>query len=237
MSRFRTETIGDAKLTLGDCRAVLPTAPRISIVTDPPYGINFKYNSHTDAPDEYSALLRPLTDYPRAILQYPEEMMRFLVPMWGAPDDVYAWCYESNLPRQFRLWGFWDVKPNWSAARQPAKWAHLAKVKSDTRDSHDWCSDVPQVKNTTSEKTDHPCQIPVALVERIIAFVGEPSILDPFMGSGTTGVACANLGLPFVGIEKDEGYFDIACRRIEEAYRQPRLFDEPVPRPVQETLL
>ena len=163
--------------------------------------------------------------------------MRFLVPMWGAPDDVYAWCYESNLPRQFRLWGFWDVKPNWSAARQPAKWAHLAKVKSDTRDSHDWCSDVPQVKNTTSEKTDHPCQIPVALVERIIAFVGEPSILDPFMGSGTTGVACANLGLPFVGIEKDEGYFDIACRRIEEAYRQPRLFDEPVPRPVQETLL
>ena len=60
------------------------------------------------------------------------------------------------------------------------------------------------------------------------------TILDPFMGSGTTGVACANLGRSFIGIEIDPGYFDIACRRIEEAYRQPRLFEEPAPKPVQD---
>ena len=63
------------------------------------------------------------------------------------------------------------------------------------------------------------------------------TILDPFMGSGTTGVACANLGRKFIGIEIEPKYFDIACRRIEEAYRQPRLFDEPKPMPVQGTLL
>jgi len=56
------------------------------------------------------------------------------------------------------------------------------------------------------------------------------------MGSGTTGVACVNLGRSFIGIEREPSYFDIACRRIEEAYRQPRLFAEPVAKPVQESL-
>jgi len=63
------------------------------------------------------------------------------------------------------------------------------------------------------------------------------TILDPFMGSGTTGVACVNLGRKFIGIEIHEPYFEIACRRIEEAYRQPRLFAEPKPKPKQEALL
>lgn len=62
-------------------------------------------------------------------------------------------------------------------------------------------------------------------------------VLDPFMGSGTTGVACVNLGRKFIGIEREPTYFDIACRRIEEAHRQPRLFDEPPPKPVQPSLL
>ena len=62
------------------------------------------------------------------------------------------------------------------------------------------------------------------------------TILDPFMGSGTTGVACVNLGRSFTGIELDPGYFDIACKRIEEAYKQPRLFEEPAPKPVQEKI-
>ena len=62
------------------------------------------------------------------------------------------------------------------------------------------------------------------------------TILDPFMGSGTTGVACANLGRKFIGIEIEPKYFDIACRRIEDAYKQPRLFDEPKPQPVPQEL-
>lgn len=85
---------------------------------------------------------------------------------------------------------------------------------------------------------DHPHQKPTWLVEYFITRLPDAdTILDPFMGSGTTGVACVNLGRKFIGIEIEPKYFDIACRRIEEAYRQPRLFAEPTPKPKQEALL
>ncbi len=85
---------------------------------------------------------------------------------------------------------------------------------------------------------EHPTQKPVALMQWCLNFLPTAKlILDPFMGSGTTGVACANMGRAFIGIEREPTYFDIACRRIEAAYRQPRLFSEPEPKPVQEVLL
>lgn len=75
-------------------------------------------------------------------------------------------------------------------------------------------------------------------MEWCLGFVPDAqTILDPFMGSGTTGVACVNLGRKFIGIEIEPKYFDIACRRIEEAYKQPRLFAEPAPRLKQQELL
>lgn len=72
---------------------------------------------------------------------------------------------------------------------------------------------------------DHPTQKPIGVMEWAISHLpsGSDTILDPFMGSGTTGVACANLGKSFVGIERELKYFDIACRRIEDAQRQGRL--------------
>ena len=82
----------------------------------------------------------------------------------------------------------------------------------------------------------HPTQKPVPLMEWCVGFT-TGTVLDPFMGSGTTGVACVNLGRPFVGIEREVEWFDHACRRIEAAYRQPRLFAEPAPKPVQEAML
>jgi site-specific DNA-methyltransferase (adenine-specific)/modification methylase len=86
----------------------------------------------------------------------------------------------------------------------------------------------------------HPHQKPVALMdfclERCSLSAGDV-VLDPFMGSGSCAVAAIRRGAAYVGIEIDEGYFDIACRRIEAAYAQPRLFAEPPPRPTQEALL
>ena len=84
----------------------------------------------------------------------------------------------------------------------------------------------------------HPNQKPLPLMQWCIERVSDPGdiILDPFMGSGTTGVACANLGRKFIGIEIEPKYFDIACRRIEDAYKQPRLFDTPKPQPVPQEL-
>jgi site-specific DNA-methyltransferase (adenine-specific) len=74
-------------------------------------------------------------------------------------------------------------------------------------------------------------------MSRLVGWTGAETILDPFAGSGTTGVACAKLGRKFIGIELDPGYFDIACKRIEDAYKQPDLFIEPPKKPVQEKML
>jgi DNA modification methylase len=74
---------------------------------------------------------------------------------------------------------------------------------------------------------EHPTQKPIQLMQWCLGFLPDAkTILDPFMGSGSTGVACVNMGRAFVGIERDPSYFDIACRRIDQAYKQPRLFDE-----------
>jgi len=84
----------------------------------------------------------------------------------------------------------------------------------------------------------HPTQKPIALMEWCLGFLPKArTILDPFMGSGTTGVACAKLGRKFIGIELEPKYFDIACKRIDDAYRQPRLFKDEPPKPKQEALL
>lgn len=90
------------------------------------------------------------------------------------------------------------------------------------------------------EKAGHPTQKPVNLMKWCINFLprNDRPILDPFMGSGTTLVACAKMGRKGIGIELDPDYFDIACRRVEEAYKQPDLFQEVKnERPEQATML
>ena len=228
-------TIGNATLYHGDCLEILsvfkvrqhgPTLPFIeSVVTDPPYGIGFKYgDSYEDAGDEsYIEMLCNFQGVPMALLQYPEEMMSLVVPALGPPDEVLAWCYPSNLKRQFRLWGLWGLKADFSKVKQKCRNPESSKVKSLLVDSYDWWEQ-PQVKNVSTEKSAHPCQIPVSSVERVLKLTGVWNVLDPFMGSGTTGVACANLGLQFIGIEIERKYFDIACERIEAAQAQQRLF-------------
>ena len=227
-NQVRKEVIGNATLYLGDCLEILPTLPKVdAVITDPPYGIGFSYESARDDAETYkliiSGLRRALKNSPLALLQYPEEMMRFIVPEFGAPDDVYAWCYNSNTERQLRLWGFWNIRPDWKAVPQKAKNFTDPRVSLEVR-SYDWCSDIQQVKNVGFEKTEHPCQIPTALIERIVRFCHAQSVIDPFMGSGTTGVACMNLGRKFIGIEIEPKYFEIACERITNAQRQERLF-------------
>jgi site-specific DNA-methyltransferase (adenine-specific)/modification methylase len=94
-----------------------------------------------------------------------------------------------------------------------------------------------QRDSQTGDARLHQTEKPIALMEWCIGFVpNAEAILDPFMGSGTTGVACVNLGRKFIGIEIEPKYFEIACRRIEEAYRQPRLFSEPTAKPTQEEM-
>ena len=83
----------------------------------------------------------------------------------------------------------------------------------------------------------HPTQKPIQVMEWCLGFIKGQTILDPFMGSGTTGVACMNLGRKFIGIEINEDYFNIACKRIDQAQRQGQIFQPEQPKTVQETLL
>ena len=91
--------------------------------------------------------------------------------------------------------------------------------------------------NRSEPDREHPTQKPIALMQWCVEKT-TGTVLDPFMGSGTTGVACANLGRKFIGIEIEPKYFDIACRRIEQAYKQPRLFADEIVKPSkQETFI
>ncbi len=169
--------------------------PHIDLIaTDPPYNINFKYNSYKDSmtDEEYIEMLNYFEEYPTAIIQYPEETMKYIVPAMGVPDEVCAWCYNSNLPRQFRLINFYNTKVDFNKVKQPYKNPKdkrikelIAKGSKGTR-LYDWFSDIQLVKNISKEKTGHPCPIPVALMERIILLTTNEgdTVCDPFIGGG-----------------------------------------------------
>jgi DNA modification methylase len=234
----RVEQIGDCMLVLGDCREVLPTLGRVdAVVSDPPYGIQFRYGGeYRDLRGSaYVNMLAALKPFPRCLLQYPEETMEYFVPLFGAPNECFIWVYNSNIARQARIFSFWGLDVDLSRVRVPAKNPTDPRVSSLVT-SYDWTADFQQVKNVSREKTKHPCQVPSGLMERIVTFIRSDTVIDPFMGSGTTGVACVKLGRKFIGIEIEPKYFDIACRRIEAAYAQPDLFIEPAPKEVQPSL-
>lgn len=221
-----TEVIGNSVLHHGDCREFSGLVnPKFIMISDPPYGIYFKYEGdyQDNGGGDYIQLLEIFKNKQSILLQYPEETMRYFVPLLGVPDDCVAWCYNSNTNRQFRLWSFFGLKPDFNAYKVPAKNINDARVNPLVR-SYDWFDDLQQVKNVSEEKTEHPCQISVRIMERIIALSARNEIMDPFMGSGSTGVAAVNLGKRFIGIEREQKYFDIACQRIEAAHKQTRLF-------------
>ena len=218
---FREERIGGQRLILGDCREVMPLLGRFdAVVTDPPYGIGYdgnggngwaNYNAKWDAsrPDEkaFAVLLGIAKDH----------------IIWGGN------YFTDFLPPSMR-WLMWDKgQRDFSLADFEMAWTSQQKAAR--------AFDYPRALALKDGK-QHPTQKPVALMEWCLGFLPDAkTILDPFMGSGTTIVACQKLGRQGVGIEIDKDYFEIACRRVDEAARQRDLFVEPVPAPVQESLI
>lgn len=201
------------------------------IITDPPYNINFKYGQYKDtmAEEEYVKLIQELKGYPLAIIHYPEETMRYFVPALGAPQEVIVWAYNSNLPRQSRLINFYNCKVDFNAVKQPYKNPNDKRVKkliekgSKGTRSYDWFSDIQLVKNVSKEK-NHPCPVPVELMERIIKMTTKEgdTVLDPFMGGGTTAIACLNTGRNYIGFEIDSDYCKLAEERIGNHEKQTK---------------
>ena len=231
----RVERIGDATLYLGDCRDILPTLGKVdAVVTDPPYGIGadasmakasgFKGGTMLAAKSQYEATDWDARPIDADLLQQVKTAGRWQIIFGGNYYDAPA----------ASCWLVWDKEVNGHFADCELAWTNLPKAVRRIR--HMWNG---MLRKGQEPRHGHPTQKPVEVMAWAIGHLPEPSqtILDPFMGSGTTGVACANLGRSFIGIEREPTYFDIACRRIEEAYNQPRLFDEPAPKPVQPSLL
>ncbi len=227
---LRQEQIGDCTLYLGDCREMLPGLGRIAaVVTDPPYGMEFRSNHRAVRP-KFHAIAN-------------DDSADALVWACGidAAHSKYVFCRWDNLrevpkPRSCVTW----IKNNWSMGDLTGEHARQTEVALfyPGPDHFFPCgrpSDVIQAPRTGNEW--HPTEKPVQLMWHVARWT-DGTILDPFMGSGTTGVACVKLGRKFIGIEIEPRYFDIACRRIEEAYRQPDMFvSPPAPKPVQLSLI
>lgn len=216
-----------SKITLyhGDCLEVMKNifGENYLIVTDPPFNIGYKYNTYKDRLSEeeyYTTLVEVFKNFPHIIIHYPEALYKYSFKSGLFPERVIAWVYNSNTPRQHRDIAFFKVAPDFKKCGQPYKNPTDKRIKKRIEEGkmaklYDWW-EINQVKNVSKEKTKHPCQMPIEVMERILKIVPEKySIIDPFMGSGTTGVACKNLNRDFIGIEKDSTYFKIAKNRID----------------------
>jgi len=222
------ETIGACTLYLGDCREIMPTLPKVdALVCDPPYGIGWKPRvTHQDQTwvDEINF-----------------DITSFLV---GRYHLIWGGQYFADVLPKAEGWLTWCKRPSQfdfanddrSYASTELAWRDWGKAKFMV---HVW--DGGMRAGAAENRTFcHPSQKPIEVMEWCVRQLPDDAntILDPFMGSGTTGVACVKLGRKFIGIEIDPKYFDIACRRIEAAYRQPDLFVEnPKPKAVQLNLL
>lgn len=233
----RVVHIGDATLILGDCREVLPTLGKVdAVVTDPPYGINLNTDNSRFSGGHVASIARRGNGVGPAggarIVNDADPFDPSFILTLNADKIIWGWNnFPDALPRGACL--MW-LKRNDEAFGSFLSDAELAWMSK----GHGVYCRRDLSNNGIANERQHPTQKPVSLMEWCLGFMPDAdTILDPFAGSGTTGVACARLGRRFIGIEIHEPYFEIACRRIEEAYRQPRLFSDPAPKAKQQVLL
>jgi DNA modification methylase len=209
----RVEQIGAATLYLGDCRDILPTlSPVDAVITDPPYGINWKPRvNHQD---------QPWVD----VIDF--DIKTFLV---GRYNLVWGGQYFADVLPVKDGWLTWCKRPiegfcgdSRSYSTTELAWRDWGKPKfkalvwdGGKREGH-----------PDNRLFCHPAQKPVEIMQWCIGELPSDAVtvLDPFMVSGTTGVAAVGLGRCFVGVEREPAYFEIACQRIEAAQRQGQLF-------------
>lgn len=207
------------------------------VVTDPPFNVGYHYDRYSDRMDdgEYWQMLAGLREYgPLVVVHYPEALHRLSVELGEAPRKVCSWVYNANTERQHRDIAFYGLTPDFDLIKRPYysmkdKRCRALMERTGGARSYDW-QYVDLVKNRSREKTPHPCQMPLDVMRWVVGVIpGSGTIVDPFCGSGTTGVACVMGGRDFAGIEMSDDYYEIAERRLNEAqeaerYVQPKLF-------------
>lgn len=214
MTYVQKVTIGDCVLYQADCAALLPTLGRFNaVITDPPYGIYACGGNWGKKAD----------------LQWDKQAPD-ISDLLTAGDDIVIWggnYFPLPPSRGWLVWYKRDSVP--SAADVELAWTN--------RDMNSRLID-QTIAATNAERAGHPTQKPLAVMRWTLSFFPDAqTIIDPFMGSGTTGVAAVQMGRKFTGIERDAGYFKIACKRIEQAYAQGQLFEPERVKQVQAVLV
>lgn len=235
--------IGNARLIHGDCREVLPTLPKVdAVITDPPYGVNL--GKHDAAKEK-----RPQFLAKQAYESYDdteENLIAVVVPAiskaLSMADRGVVFCAGMNIwhfPRANAIGGVFLPA---ACGRNGWGFASLAHCifYGTAPDLQKGAKHTAIRSTASSDENDHPCPKPTSWMIWAVDLASRKleTVLDPFMGSGTTGVACMNLGRKFIGIEIERKYFDIACERISRAQAQGSLLppDEPQQQ-VQDALL
>lgn len=229
----RKEVIGDCVLYQGDCLEVMPVLGAVdAVVTDPPYGIGYSRGVGGGGFGGAKRFTSPLDG--RKVIGDdqpfdPQPILNLGVPtiLWGANH------FADKLPPSPR-WLVWDKRRGTGSndfADCEMAWANVSGPARCL--NHMWNGGLRDSERDSPRV--HQTQKAIVVMEWCLGFVpNAETILDPFMGSGTTLVACAKMGRKGVGIELDPEYFDIACKRVEDAYKQPDLFVAPPAAPVQE---
>jgi DNA modification methylase len=224
MTAQRIETLAEGvTLYLGDCREILPTLGKVdAVVTDPPYGIGEDGGRFRDRKGGGHRVL------PKGNWDFETPSKAVFDLMFSVSNQQIIWggnYFTDKLPLS-KGWLYWQKLMGGDFSDGELAWTSRDKALREF--TH--CN--------KSHGKEHPTQKPVELMKWCLGFIPDArTILDPFMGSGTTGVAAVKMGRQFIGIEIDPTYFDIACKRISDALKQPDMFIER-PKPAkQETLL
>jgi site-specific DNA-methyltransferase (adenine-specific) len=256
----RVEVIGDATLHLGDALEVMETLGEVdAIVTDPPYcSGSVSEASRTSAKGQglrseniaklgwfvgdnmgtagLALLLRSMAFRGLKILNPEGSMLVFCD--WRMVPNLAPTIESAGL--RFQNLVIWDKGMMGLGMGFRAQHEIILHYTAGSPKYHNLgTSNVIKTARVTANDREHQTQKPAELMATLLNVVCPPggTVLDPFMGSASTGVAAVGVGMTFVGIERDATHFDTACRRIEAAYKQPRLFAEPIAKPVQEAML
>jgi site-specific DNA-methyltransferase (adenine-specific)/modification methylase len=225
---MKTVQIGNATLILGDCMEVLPTLQKVdAVITDPPYGIgearaNNKSRSCLAQSKDYGISDwddRPPSDELIELMRSKGEFQAFFGGNYFTLPPTSCWLVWDKLNGNNDFADCELVWTNWPKAVRRLQWRWHGMIRQG------------------NEERYHPTQKPLEVMKWVIELCPlANTILDPFMGSGTTGVAAIQLGRKFIGIEREPKYFDIACQRIEQAVAQGQLFEPEQPKQVQEQM-
>jgi len=229
---FERIQIGGATLYLGDCMDILPTLDKVdAVITDPPYGIGIDRAMAASSGRIVGKGVAKGTYVASGWDDAPMSLDLANLIMSKGEKIIFWGGNYYGLPAS-QCWLVWDKRVNGHFADCELAWTNMSKPVR----KFEWMWN-GMLRQGKEQRNGHPTQKPLALMSWCIEQADNPeTILDPFMGSGTTGLAAIQMGRKFIGIEREPRYFEIACKRIEQAVAQPQLFEPEPVKHIQEAM-